>query len=161
MIQGPIDWGSPRSGFLDVDEWEKEPPPVRERSAPSSAATSPALPSVARHWGCLSRGGQQSCQGVAADVHMGVSPEYGYAEKNPADYHSRMQQLLLDVSPQPFPKLLNDTVLAPTGMTRSTYEQPLPVELRSGAATPYGADGQAPTPDRSKTPATGSWLERG
>jgi CubicO group peptidase (beta-lactamase class C family) len=52
-----------------------------------------------------------------------------------------MQQLLLDVSHQPFPKLLHDTVLAPIGMTRSTYEQPLPVELRSDAATPYGADG--------------------
>jgi CubicO group peptidase (beta-lactamase class C family) len=52
-----------------------------------------------------------------------------------------MQQLLLDVSHQPFPKLLHDAVLAPIGMTRSTYEQPLPMELRSGAATPYGADG--------------------
>jgi CubicO group peptidase (beta-lactamase class C family) len=52
-----------------------------------------------------------------------------------------MQQLLLDVSHQPFPKLLHDTVLAPIGMTRSAYEQPLPVELRSGAATPYKADG--------------------
>jgi CubicO group peptidase (beta-lactamase class C family) len=52
-----------------------------------------------------------------------------------------MQQLLVDVSHQQFPKLLHDTVLAPIGMTRSTYEQPLPVELRPGAATPYTADG--------------------
>jgi CubicO group peptidase (beta-lactamase class C family) len=52
-----------------------------------------------------------------------------------------MQQLLIDVSRQSFPKLLHDTVLAPIGMSRSTYEQPLPVELRSGAATPYNADG--------------------
>jgi CubicO group peptidase (beta-lactamase class C family) len=52
-----------------------------------------------------------------------------------------MQQLLLDVSHQPFPKLLHDTVLAPIAMTRSTYEQPLPVELRFGAATPYKAGG--------------------
>ena len=52
-----------------------------------------------------------------------------------------MQQLLLDVSHQPFPKLMHDTVLAPIGMTRSTYEQPLPVGLRSSAATPYNADG--------------------
>lgn len=48
-----------------------------------------------------------------------------------------MQQLLIDVSHQPFPKLLHDTVLAPIGMTRSTYEQPMPAALRSGAATPY------------------------
>ncbi len=52
-----------------------------------------------------------------------------------------MQQLLLDVSHRPFPELLHDTVLAPTGMTRSTYEQPLPEELRSGAATPYDGRG--------------------
>jgi CubicO group peptidase (beta-lactamase class C family) len=52
-----------------------------------------------------------------------------------------MQQLLLDVSHQPFPELMHDTVLVPIGMTRSTYEQPLPVELRSGAATPYKANG--------------------
>jgi CubicO group peptidase (beta-lactamase class C family) len=52
-----------------------------------------------------------------------------------------MQQILIDVSHQQFSKLLRDTVLAPIGMTRSTYEQPLPVELRSGAATPYSSDG--------------------
>jgi len=52
-----------------------------------------------------------------------------------------MQQLLLDVSHQSFPELLHDTVLAPIGMTRSTYEQPLPAGLRSGAATPYNSDG--------------------
>jgi CubicO group peptidase (beta-lactamase class C family) len=52
-----------------------------------------------------------------------------------------MQQLLLDVSHQPFSNLLHDTVLAPIGMTHSTYEQPLPLELRPGAATPYKADG--------------------
>src|ERR1041384_6050520 len=51
-----------------------------------------------------------------------------------------MQQLLLDVSHRPFPELLRDAVLAPIGMARSTYEQPLPVELRVGAATPYTAD---------------------
>ena len=29
VIQGDIDWGSPGSGFFDVDEWEKEPRPDR------------------------------------------------------------------------------------------------------------------------------------
>jgi CubicO group peptidase (beta-lactamase class C family) len=71
-----------------------------------------------------------------------------------------MQQLLIDVSHQPFAVLLRDTVLAPIGMTRSTYEQPLPVELRSGAATPYSADG-APVEGGSHTypemAAAGLW----
>jgi CubicO group peptidase (beta-lactamase class C family) len=52
-----------------------------------------------------------------------------------------MQQLLLDATKEAFPKLMHDTVLAPIGMTRSTYEQPLPANLQSEAATPYRDDG--------------------
>ena len=54
-----------------------------------------------------------------------------------------MQQLAIDVSHEPFPKLLHDTVLAPIGMTHSTYEQPLPALMRPNAATPYDAHGVA------------------
>jgi CubicO group peptidase (beta-lactamase class C family) len=53
-----------------------------------------------------------------------------------------MQQTLLDITEEPFPKLLHDTVLAPIGMTRSTYEQPLPQNLRDNAAVPYHGDGE-------------------
>jgi CubicO group peptidase (beta-lactamase class C family) len=52
-----------------------------------------------------------------------------------------MQQLLIDVSHQPFPALLHNTVLAPIGMTHSTYEQPLPEVLRARSATPYERNG--------------------
>ncbi|MGH9437523.1 MAG: serine hydrolase, partial [Terriglobia bacterium] len=52
-----------------------------------------------------------------------------------------MQQLLLDVAKEPFPKLLHDTVLKPIGMTHSTYEQPLPARLRAAAAMPYTRTG--------------------
>ena len=54
-----------------------------------------------------------------------------------------MQQLMIDVSHQPFPKLLHDTVLAPIGMTHSTYEQPLSATMRSNAAAPYDGHGAA------------------
>jgi len=54
-----------------------------------------------------------------------------------------MQQLLLDVTKQPFPRLLHETVLGPIGMTHSTYEQPLPASLRESAATSYGDNGVA------------------
>jgi CubicO group peptidase (beta-lactamase class C family) len=53
-----------------------------------------------------------------------------------------MQQMLVDETKEPFPKLLHDTVLAPIGMTHSTYQQPLPAELRASAAIPYEADGK-------------------
>ena len=52
------------------------------------------------------------------------------------------QQLLQDVTGEPFPKLMHDTVLDPIGMTRSTYEQPLPKNRLLEVATPYRADGQ-------------------
>ena len=51
-----------------------------------------------------------------------------------------VQQAMIDVSGEPFPKLLHDTVLAPIGMTHSTYEQPLPKEFQAFAATPYHGD---------------------
>jgi CubicO group peptidase (beta-lactamase class C family) len=53
-----------------------------------------------------------------------------------------MQQAVIDVSGEPFPKLLHDTVLAPIGMTHSTYEQPLGKEFQPFAATPYHGDGK-------------------
>ena len=52
------------------------------------------------------------------------------------------QLLLQDVTGQAFPKLMYDLVLAPIGMTRSTYEQPLPQNRMAEAAMPYRADGQ-------------------
>jgi CubicO group peptidase (beta-lactamase class C family) len=55
------------------------------------------------------------------------------------------QLLLEDVTGQPFPKLMHDMVLAPIGMTRSTYEQPLPQSRMAEAAMPYRHDGQAVT----------------
>lgn len=52
-----------------------------------------------------------------------------------------MQQALIDVAKQPFPLLLHDTVLAPIGMTHSTFEQPLPPEWNP-VATPYDDHGK-------------------
>jgi CubicO group peptidase (beta-lactamase class C family) len=52
------------------------------------------------------------------------------------------QQAMIDVSGEPFPKLLHDKVLEPIGMTHSTYEQPLGKEFAAFAATPYRGDGK-------------------
>ena len=54
-----------------------------------------------------------------------------------------MQLMMIEASGEAFPKLLHDTVLAPIGMTHSTYQQPLPEDWRAMAATPYEHDGQA------------------
>ncbi len=48
-----------------------------------------------------------------------------------------MQQLLIDVAGKAFPELARELVLAPAGMTRSTYEQPLPKRLDPAAGTAH------------------------
>jgi CubicO group peptidase (beta-lactamase class C family) len=52
------------------------------------------------------------------------------------------QQLLQDVTGVPFPKLMHDTVLDPIGMTKSTYEQPLPASRMAEVALPYRGNGE-------------------
>lgn len=54
-----------------------------------------------------------------------------------------MQQMLIDRTGRDFPGLLQQMVLAPAGMTRSTYQQPLPPQRRAEAATPYDRFGEA------------------
>lgn len=58
------------------------------------------------------------------------------------------QQLVIDVTGQPFPQYMERTVLAPIGMTSSTFEQPLPAARASLTAAGYYADG---------TPVRGRW----
>lgn len=59
-----------------------------------------------------------------------------------------MQQLLVDVTGTPFPALMRELVLRPAGMTRSTYEQPLPAHRAGEAARAHRGDG---------TPIPGGW----
>ena len=52
-----------------------------------------------------------------------------------------MQLLLTEQTGEAFPALLHSLVLAPGGMTHSTYEQPIPAALRGSVATPYRGTG--------------------
>ena len=53
-----------------------------------------------------------------------------------------VQLLMTDVTHKPFSKLMQQTILEPLGMTSSTFEQPLPEELRDRAATEHDVNGQ-------------------
>lgn len=50
-----------------------------------------------------------------------------------------MQQAAIDVTGQPFPEFMRETVLAPLKMTNSSYRQPLPKASRAHAATGHHA----------------------
>lgn len=52
-----------------------------------------------------------------------------------------LQQLLLDVTGESFPKLVSRQVLRPAGMRRSTFEQPLPKRFHANAAVGHRVDG--------------------
>lgn len=52
-----------------------------------------------------------------------------------------VQQLLEDVSGEPFPDLMRTSVLEPWGMTSSTFEAPLPEKLRAMAASGHRVGG--------------------
>jgi CubicO group peptidase (beta-lactamase class C family) len=54
-----------------------------------------------------------------------------------------LQQMILDVISEPFPRFMHTTVLEPLGMSRSSFEQPLDSERAAAAATGYYADGKA------------------
>jgi CubicO group peptidase (beta-lactamase class C family) len=74
-----------------------------------------------------------------------VDTEPGSAWRYSGGGYVVAQVLVQDVTGQPFPKLMHDLVLAPIGMTRSTYEQPLPKNRLAEVALPYRGDGQAVT----------------
>ncbi len=54
-----------------------------------------------------------------------------------------MQQLVEDVTGKPFPQVAKELVLAPLGLRRSTYQQPLPERRAAGVATGHRATGAA------------------
>lgn len=53
-----------------------------------------------------------------------------------------VQQLLEDVTGEPFPEIVQSTVLMPWGMNASTFESPLPEDLWSNAASGHRVDGK-------------------
>ena len=52
-----------------------------------------------------------------------------------------LQQLIIDRFGKAFPDIMRILVLKPIGMTRSTFEQPLPTALAGNAARAYARDG--------------------
>ncbi len=77
-------------------------------------------------------------------VKLLVKP--GYMFKYSGGGYCVVQQLLIDVTGQPFPDYVRQQVLDPLAMTDSTYEQPLPANLRNRAAAAH-REHAVPLPD--------------
>jgi CubicO group peptidase (beta-lactamase class C family) len=52
------------------------------------------------------------------------------------------QLAIMDIEKKRYPQIAQETVLGPLAMTSSTYEQPLPAEIRKKTASGYRADGR-------------------
>lgn len=79
---------------------------------------------------------------VVADVEPGSKWRYS------GGGYTVLQQLMIDRMGWSFPQIMERMVLARLGMKRSTYEQPLPKDWHSNAATGHLRDG---------TPVKGNW----
>jgi len=75
----------------------------------------------------------------SAAIRVDVAP--GSVFRYSGGGYSVMQQLLIDRMNRPFPEIMNMVVLRRLGMTRSTYEQPLPSAWHSDAARAHRPDG--------------------
>jgi CubicO group peptidase (beta-lactamase class C family) len=78
----------------------------------------------------------------ANSLPIGVDTEPGTLWRYSGGGYVIIRQTLEDVTGQPFAELARKTVLAPLGMTHSTFEQPLPAAQLNDAASPYAGDGQ-------------------
>jgi CubicO group peptidase (beta-lactamase class C family) len=91
-------------------------------------------------------------------VRLGRPPMSGFKYSGGA---VTIQELALtDSIGKPFAAILREMVLAPIGMTNSTYEQPLPAGWQSRAAHAHGQDGQpgtAPWRVHPEHAAAGLW----
>src|SRR5215471_19115531 len=54
-----------------------------------------------------------------------------------------IQQVLIDVTGEPFPDLMQELVLQPLHMTHSIFQQPIPEKLHAPVAMPHDKDGNA------------------
>jgi CubicO group peptidase (beta-lactamase class C family) len=52
-----------------------------------------------------------------------------------------LQQMLIDIEKQPFPVIMEKTVLNPLGMVHSSFQQPLPPEKQKAAASGHRSSG--------------------
>jgi len=73
---------------------------------------------------------------------VGIDTTPGAAWRYSGGGYVIIQQVLEDVSGEPFAKLMDEVVLGPLGMNQSTFDQPLPQGELEKATTPYDDQGQ-------------------
>jgi CubicO group peptidase (beta-lactamase class C family) len=81
--------------------------------------------------------GERPAQSAPVTIDLVPGTKFLYAG---GDY-AIIQQILIDVTGEAFPELMQEIVLQPLHMVHSTFQQPIPEKLRPLLATPYDKDG--------------------
>jgi len=83
--------------------------------------------------------GESPANSAPVTIDFVPGTEFRYAGGN----YTIIQQILIDVTGEPFPELMQEIVLQPLHMVHSTFQQPIPEKLRPLRAMPYDKDGNA------------------
>jgi len=83
--------------------------------------------------------GKRPANSVPVTIDFVPGTQFRYAGGG----YAIIQQILIDVTGEPFPDLMQELVLQPLHMTHSTFQQPIPEKLRSLEAMPYDEHGNA------------------
>jgi CubicO group peptidase (beta-lactamase class C family) len=83
--------------------------------------------------------GERPANSAPVTIDFVPGTKFRYAGGN----YAIIQQILIDVTGEPFPDLMRELVLQPLHMVHSTFQQPIPEKLRPLVAMPYDKDGKA------------------
>jgi CubicO group peptidase (beta-lactamase class C family) len=83
--------------------------------------------------------GESPANSAPVTIDFVPGTKFRYAGGN----YTIIQQILIDVTGEPFPELMNELVLQPLQMVHSTFQQPIPGKLHPLVAMPYDKDGNA------------------
>src|SRR6266481_1728054 len=83
--------------------------------------------------------GESPANSAPATIDFVPGSQFQYAGGN----YAIIQQILTDVTGEPFPELMQELILQPLHMIHSTFQQPIPEKLRPLAPIPYDTGGNA------------------
>src|SRR6266436_4372277 len=83
--------------------------------------------------------GERPAKSAPVTIDFVPGTKFRYAGGN----YAIIQQILTDVTGEPFPELMQELILQPLHMVHSTFQQPIPEKLRPLVGIPYDKEGNA------------------
>jgi len=94
--------------------------------------------------------GESPANSAPVTIDFVPGSQFRYAGGN----YAIIEQILTDVTGEPFSELMQELILQPLHMVHSTFQQPIPEKLRPLVGIPYDKDGNAITGGPHTSPMT-------